>query len=235
MALIPIHHRYCQSRVTRLIALLLVAATCMFTSPRSQASQAANQDCHADKKPSLIEAVAGAGKDQKRVSIPDLPVVTHEGKRVNFYSDLVKDKVVAINFLFTTCTTICPPLAATFSKVQSLGGDRVGRDFHLISISVDPVTDTPQRLKAWAAKFNVKQGWTFVTGKKEDIDSLLKAMGVYTARITDHSPMVIVSNDARGVWTRTYGLAPPAKLFEVIDSAINGSAAAAAAKEEAQK
>ena len=166
-----------------------------------------------------------------RISIPDVRLLDQDGRTVLFYSDLIKDRVVAINFIFTTCTTICPPLAATFSKVQSLMGDRVGKDFHLISISVDPVTDTPERLKAWGDKFGRKTGWTFVTGRKQDIDTLLRALSAYSARKEDHTPMVIIGNDAKGVWTRAYGLAPAPTLADKIDSAINQSTAGTETRE----
>ncbi|HLL75605.1 MAG TPA: SCO family protein, partial [Pyrinomonadaceae bacterium] len=94
--------------------------------------------------------------------IPDVPVLDQDGRELNFYSDLVRGKTVAVNFIFTTCTTICPPLGATFARVQRDLGERAGRDVHLISVSVDPANDTPERLKAWGAKFKAAPGWTFV-------------------------------------------------------------------------
>ncbi len=150
------------------------------------------------------------------LEIPDVPVLDQEGRPLRFYSDLVQGRVVAMNFLFTNCTTICPPLGATFGKLRQLLGERAGRDVHLISVSVDPTTDTPERLKAWAQKFGSGAGWTLVTGAREDITRLLKALGAYTASITDHPPLVLIAN-SRGQWTRAYGLAAPAKLAAAID------------------
>jgi protein SCO1 len=150
-------------------------------------------------------------------SIPDVALVDQDGKRVRFYTDLVQGKVVMMNFIFTSCTTICPPMGATFAKVQKVLGERSGRDVHLISVSVDPGTDTPERLKAWSQKLGAGPGWTLVTGDREDVTKLLKALGVYTASISDHSPLVLVGNDVQGRWTRAYGLAPPTKLVELID------------------
>ena len=143
----------------------------------------------------------------RKMVIPDVEILDQNGNALHFYSDLIKGKTVAINFIFTNCTTICPPLAATFARVQKEMGDKVGRDVHFISISVDPVTDTPERFKAWGAKFKAGAGWTFVTGDKQEIDKLLNALGASVARREDHSPTVIVGNDTQGVWTRTYGLA----------------------------
>jgi len=159
----------------------------------------------------------------RKMVIPDVEVLDQDGNTLHFYSDLIKGKTVAINFIFTNCTTICPPLGATFARVQKEMGDRVGRDVHFISISVDPLTDTPERLKAWGAKFKAGPGWTFVTGNKEQIDNLLYALGVSVSRREDHSPTVIVGNDLKGIWTRTYGLARSAQLVGLITDVMEGN------------
>jgi cytochrome oxidase Cu insertion factor (SCO1/SenC/PrrC family) len=157
-----------------------------------------------------------------RMVIPEVDVLDQNGNALHFYSDLIKGKTVAINFIFTNCTTICPPLAATFARVQKEMGDKVGKDVHFISISVDPLTDTPERLKAWGAKFKAGPGWTFVTGDKPEIDKLLNALGASVSRREDHSPTVIVGNDLKGVWTRSYGLARSAQLVGLIMDVIEG-------------
>lgn len=158
----------------------------------------------------------------KKLSIPDVEVLDQEGQALHFYTDLIKGKTVAINFIFTNCTTICPPLAATFARVQKQMGEKVGKDVHFISISVDPLTDTPERLKAWGAKFKAGAGWTFVTGNKEEMDRLLAALGASVSRREDHTPSVIVGNDSRNIWTRTYGLARPSLMVELIENVIAG-------------
>jgi cytochrome oxidase Cu insertion factor (SCO1/SenC/PrrC family) len=158
----------------------------------------------------------------RRMVIPDVEVLDQDGKPIHFYSDLIKGKTVAINFIFTTCTTICPPLGATFARVQKDMGDKVGRDVHFISISVDPLTDTPERLKAWGDKFKAGPGWTFVTGNKQEIGQLLNALGTSVARREDHSPTVIVGNDLKGVWARTYGLAKTSQMIGLILDVMDG-------------
>ncbi len=160
-----------------------------------------------------------------KMNIPDVELLDQDGRKIHFYTDLVKGKTVVINFIFTTCTTICPPLGATFARVQKDLGERVGRDVHFISISVDPATDTPERLKVWGAKFKAGAGWTFVTGDKPSIDNLLNALAASTARREDHSPTVLIGNDARSTWTRTYGLAKPSQLVQIINDAIEGKTA----------
>ncbi|HEV2837597.1 MAG TPA: SCO family protein [Pyrinomonadaceae bacterium] len=158
-------------------------------------------------------------RHERSMSIPDVELLDQDGRKVHFYSDLVKGKTVAINFIFTTCTTICPPMGATFARVQK---DLKNRDVHFISISVDPVTDTPERLKAWRAKFNAGPAWTLVTGDKDKIDELLQALAASTVRREDHSPTTIIGNDRLGQWTRAFGLAKPSQLVQIIDQAANG-------------
>ena len=151
--------------------------------------------------------------------IPNTTIYDQDGKRLNFYTDLVKGKTVAINFIFTTCTTICPPMTATFRKVQQELGDRVGRDIELISITVDPATDVPARMKDYTNKFNVGPGWRFVTGSKLEINELLKALGGYTSDRNNHSPVILVGNERAGYWTRTYGLTKPSAIVSLINQA----------------
>ena len=162
-------------------------------------------------------AAAPEAGEKVALTVPDVALIDQDGKPVRFYSDLVRGKVVMINFVFTTCTTICPPMGATFGKVQELLGERAGRDVHLISVSVDPATDTPERMKAWGKKFGAGPGWTLVTGARDTVVQLLKALGSYTPNLNDHTPLVLVGNDPAGGWTRAYGLAAPAKLVELID------------------
>lgn len=167
-----------------------------------------------------------------KASIPDVMLLNQHGKQVRFYSDLVKNKVVAINFIFTTCTTICPPMGVHFSNLQKLMGERVGKDFHLISVSVDPVIDTPQRLKAWGEKFKAGPGWTLLTGAKHDVVKLLRALGVFTADKWDHTPIVLTGNEVTGRWTRVNGLASPAKLAEIISDLLASAATKSSSRED---
>jgi protein SCO1/2 len=151
--------------------------------------------------------------------IPDVNVYDQDGRRLKFYTDLVKGRVVAINFIFTTCTTVCPPMTATFRRVQQELMSGAGRDVRLISVSVDPLVDTPERLRDFASKFKAEPGWTFVTGDKIEMDSLLRALGAAVKDKNDHTPVVLVGNDAAGYWTRAYGLSAPSALVKVINEA----------------
>ena len=150
--------------------------------------------------------------------IPDAPVLDQHGKQLNFYSDLIKGKTVAINFVFTTCTAICPSLTATFRRVQQDAANR-GVDVQLISVSVDPTTDTPERLNDYAAKFKAGPNWTFVTGDKARIDSVLQGLGAAVSNKNDHTPMILIGNDSRDYWTRAYGLTSPTKIVDLLAEA----------------
>ncbi len=166
--------------------------------------------------------------DARPLDLPDTVLVDEEGRKVRFRSDVVHDRVVAIQLIFTTCGTICPPLGANFGKLRKLLGDRAGRDVELISLSVDPAADTPERLKAWATQFGYGPGWTLLTGPEEDVRAVRKALKVDSGDKSSHSPLVLVGNPATGTWTRAYGLASPASLVAAIDEVAKGSAASAA-------
>jgi cytochrome oxidase Cu insertion factor (SCO1/SenC/PrrC family) len=153
------------------------------------------------------------------LKIPDVYVVDQDGRRLRFFTDLVKGRTVAINFMFTTCTTICPPLAVTFARLQTELASRGGNEVLLISVSVDPVTDVPARMKAYLSKYGGGPGWVFVGGAKPDIDELLRALGAYVSDKTDHAPMILVGNEKAGYWTRAFGLAPAGKLASIIAEA----------------
>ncbi|HEX6095411.1 MAG TPA: SCO family protein [Thermoanaerobaculia bacterium] len=145
-------------------------------------------------------------------AIPDVEVLTHEGKSVRFYSDLVKDRVVAVNFVFTNCSTICPTSGALFAALQKQN-DRV----HFISVSIDPEYDTPKRLDAWSRKFRTAPGWTLVTGKPAAIAQITKAFGAASTRPQDHVPLTIVGSDVTHTWSRLYGFPGNEKLAELVD------------------
>ena len=171
----------------------------------------------------LTTLVAAGDGTSAAPQIPDVTLSDQDGRSLNFYTDLVKGKVVAINFIFTTCPTICPPLGVNFGKLQQRLGDHASRNINLISVSINPTTDTSQRLKAWSQKFGRQPGWTLVTGSKREVDTLLKALKSFSADITSHSPTLLVGNDRTGRWTRANGLSAPSQLQRVIEE-IDGTA-----------
>lgn len=186
------------------------------------------EDATAAPAPQPAPEDASASSERRAMRIPDVLLVDQHGTPVRFYSDLVRGKVVAMSFFFTTCTTICPPLTINMAEVRRLLAERAGSEVDLISITVDPVVDTPQRLLAWAEKFGVGPGWTLVTGQKKDVDDLLKALSAFTAIKEQHTPFILIGNEVEGRWTRVNGLASPTKLLAAIDQVRGDSAAVAA-------
>jgi cytochrome oxidase Cu insertion factor (SCO1/SenC/PrrC family) len=166
-----------------------------------------------------------AATDEEARPIPNTSVLDQDGRRLDFYNDLVKGRTVAVNFMFTTCTGVCPMLTAKFRQLQQQLTAR-GSDARLISISVDPTTDTPERMKAYAAQFKAGPGWTFVTGDKPEIDALLRALGSAATNKTDHTSTALVINDAAGFRTRVSVLSPANTLANLVVEAAAKTAKA---------
>lgn len=132
----------------------------------------------------------------------------HKGEKVQF-GDFIKDKVVVMNFVFTTCKTICPPMGANFAALKTELGERVKENLAMISISIDPNTDTPERLNTWKNQFDSSDDgiWTMFTGGKSTVDQLLKDLGVFTPLIDEHAPIIMIGSANNDEWIRTNGLA----------------------------
>jgi protein SCO1/2 len=152
--------------------------------------------------------------EQMRRYFPNVPLQTHEGRAVRFYDDLVKGRKVIINFTYTGCTNTCPRTTANLARVQDLLGDRVGKDIFFISMSIDPENDTPEKLKAYAERFHARPGWTFATGKIEDIDSIRRRLGLYDSPdLTQHMGLLTFGNEPEGKWAATPALDTPKNIL----------------------
>ena len=151
---------------------------------------------------------------------PNVELTTHEGRTVQFYNDLLKDKAVLVNLIYTSCTDSCPLETARLAQVQKLLGDRVGKDIFFYSITIDPKRDTPQVLNAYAEKFHVGPGWLFLTGKKKDIDLISKKLGLSSLTDADnpdgHMASLMLGNEATGQWMRHGGADNPKFLAVAI-------------------
>ena len=151
----------------------------------------------------------------------DVELIDQDGQKVRFYTDVLKNKVVAINTFFTTCTNICPPMNRNFEKMQDALGDRLGKDVFLVSITVDPETDTPTRLKEYGRRFHARPGWLFLTGKKENVDWALYKLGQYVETKDDHTNIFIIGNEPKGLWKKAFGLAKAEELIRILEDVIN--------------
>jgi protein SCO1 len=134
--------------------------------------------------------------------VPNLLVQTQDGKTVRFYDDLIKGKIVIISFIYTSCQDICPLTTARLAQVEDKLGDAAGRDIFLISLSVDPEHDTPARLKEFSEAFSAGPGWTFVTGKPEDMRAILYKFGDRSTKLSEHRNEIVLGNDVTGLWQR---------------------------------
>jgi protein SCO1/2 len=155
--------------------------------------------------------------------IPNVTLYTHEGKAVKAYDDLIRDKVVAINMMYTECRGICPGMTANLLRVQQMLSERAGRDVFMYSISLQPGRDTPHQLQAYAQEHGVGPGWLFLTGTPWDIESLRYGLGFYDidpavdANKVTHTGMVRIGNDQRKRWTMAPALAAPDQILAVIN------------------
>src|SRR6476660_8603316 len=135
---------------------------------------------------------------------PNVELITQDGKRVHFYDDLIKGKIVAIDLIYTSCKFACPLETARLAQVQTVLGDRMGRDVFFYSITLDPGHDTPAVLKAYAEKFHAGPGWLFLTGSQTDIDLISHKIGLYSppdpSNPDGHVPSLLVGNEVTGQW-----------------------------------
>jgi len=134
--------------------------------------------------------------------IPNLQVKTQDGKTVRFYDDLIKGRIVIISFIYTSCTDVCPLTTARLTQLEDQLGDAVGRDVFMISMTVDPKRDTPERMKEFSSAFRTGPGWTFVTGDSENIRAINYKFGERSEILSEHRNQIVLGNDATGEWQR---------------------------------
>ena len=159
-------------------------------------------------------------------SFPNPQLTDQDGKKVRFYEDLVKGKIVLINFIFTTCDAYCPMDTARLKKVQDLVGDRMGKDIFFYSVSIDPVADSPHILRAYRKRFGAGPGWTFLTGDEADITAMRKGLGLYTEGFekskSDHSQNIMVGNDSSGEWMRRSNMDKSIVMAKLLTDRLSG-------------
>jgi protein SCO1/2 len=196
-------------------AFAAVAAAQTPSRPAAPPAPAEVKDPHAGHK---------MGGQQEQAQSPaakyfsDVELLDQDGRKVRFYSDVLKGKTVVINAFFTTCTSVCPPMNRNMEKIQKALGDRVGKDVLLVSISVDPATDTPAVLKDYSQKFHAGPGWLFLTGRKENVDWALYKVGQYVESKDDHTTVIIVGNEATGLWKKMFGMGKADELLQIVRS-----------------
>jgi len=160
--------------------------------------------------------------------LPNVPLITHEGKEVLFYDDLVKDKIVTFNFFYTNCGTkddddgICPTVTANLVEVQKLLGDQVGRQLFMYSFTLKPEEDDVNAIRQYRETFGAGPGWTFLTGKSDDIEKLRKGIGftlpdpVQDRDKTQHIGNVRYGNEPLMLWAACPGMAHAPFIAETL-------------------
>lgn len=170
-------------------------------------------DPHAEHRANM-ETDAPRAAQQASITIPAADLITQSGDTVSLQSEVIGDRLAVIDFVYTTCTTVCPVLSAIMMQVQDRLDGRMRDEIVLVSITVDPQRDTPERMRAYAQNLRVGNGWYWLTGDKSAVDEVLKALGAYTPNFEDHPAMVLVGDGSTGDWSRFVGFPSAQKILD---------------------
>jgi len=162
--------------------------------------------------------------ERARNYFTDLPLVTNDGENVKFYSDMLNDKVVLVNVMYTKCKDACPLLTKHLAAAKEQLGDLFGKEIFFVSISNDPGRDSPEALTAFARKQNADHpGWKFMTGNKKDVDAIISKLGLYSADFEDHNTLLLAGNTRTRHWIKIVPNIPPAAIAQKLrDLAAEG-------------
>lgn len=150
----------------------------------------------------------------ERYTMPDVTLINQDGKKVKFKSVMESDKLVVVDFIFGTCTTICPVLSAGYLNLQQKLGTESGK-VHLVSISIDPENDTPKVMKEYLKRYRAKPGWDFLTGSRKDIDAVMKAFNAYVPDKMSHYALTLLRPPQQdGRWIRIFGIMSSAEFVD---------------------
>jgi protein SCO1/2 len=155
----------------------------------------------------------GYTRTEHRYQVPDVILTNQDGQAVSLRETLAEPKPVLLNFIFTTCTTICPVLSASFAQTQRALGDEA-KDVRMISISIDPQHDTPAKLREYAQRFHAGPAWQFLTGDLNDVVTVLKAFDAYRGDKMNPIPLTLLRVQPDGPWVRMEGFASAGELVE---------------------
>ncbi len=137
---------------------------------------------------------------------PDVELIAEDNSVIRFAELLHTDQPIMLNFIFTTCTTICPVLSASFRQVQDLMGSQAN-EVLMISVSIDPEYDTPEKLADYAERFSAGEQWTFLTGQIDDVVRVEKAFDIFRGSKTNHEPVTLIRSADNAEWVRIEGFA----------------------------
>ncbi|WP_437807325.1 SCO family protein [Sorangium sp. So ce1078] len=164
-----------------------------------------------------------AGDDAAAMAyFTDTELVDQDGRARRFYTDLLRGRKVLIHFAFTSCKGVCPTMAANLARVQALLGKRAGKEIAILTITVDPVNDTPKVLKQFAAKFNAGDGWRFLTGTPENVEKVLGRLGGLTKKPEEHTSTLLIGDTTTGMWLKTVATERPETIVRLVDHINDG-------------
>jgi len=156
------------------------------------------------------------------IKLPEVRLVDSTGAPRLLGKEVIGSRLAIVDFIYTSCTSVCPVLTSVLGLVQDQLGDRLGTEVAMVSVSIDPATDTPARMKDYAARFGARPEWAFLTGAKPEIDRLLAHAGVHAPNPADHTPVVLVGDPARNAWVRLYGMPSPEQIRAALDGVAQG-------------
>ena len=162
---------------------------------------------------SQVQAAAKYKRTVEKYKVPDVTLVNQDGKRINLKTFLDGDKPVILDFIYGTCTTICPVLSIGFSHFQKKMGPDADK-VRLVSISIDPDNDTPQVMKEYLQRYNAREGWDFLTGKREDIIMVMRAFDAFVTNKMNHYPLTILHGPGEKNWIRINELLSTSDLMK---------------------
>ena len=171
------------------------------------------------------KTLAGNTSARERIRkrhFPNVLLTAHTGKQVRFYDDLIKDKIVVINFMYVKCDGVCPGITANLARLQNLLGGRLGRDIFMYSFTLKPEEDSAEVLRRYASAYRVKKGWTFLTGTPDDMELLRRSLGFtdpdprLDADKSNHIGNIRYGNEALQLWGSCPGLSRASWMAESI-------------------
>lgn len=171
--------------------------------------------------PAMVATAAEQGASPAARYFTDTELVDQAGRRHPLYSGLLKDQVVIINTFYTSCTDACPVTMGVVKRIQGHLQDHLNHGVRILSFTVDPETDTPARLQAYADQLGVNDGWYLLTGDPGDVNAVLKRLGQYTAQPGGHNNILIIGNDRTGLWKKAFTLSPFDELKSIVDSVVD--------------
>ena len=181
------------TRITAFLLIVLTTVTLSATSARAESKK--------------------YKRNVEKYTVPDVVLINQDGKKVRLTSLLNSDQPVVVDFIYGTCTTICPVLSAGFLNLQGKLG-AVNQSARLVSITIDPENDSPKVLKDYLKRYRAKPGWDFLTGSRADIDTVMKAFNAYIPDKMSHYPLNLVRSPKDGSWVRLFGILSSREFLE---------------------